>query len=288
MPVSTLVRRKPKTPANSNPFFTHQFAPEFALEYNKAQIMPERAPDSETYLTSRQWLEGNYVDGFRPGQADTTRSKKSRTIQGLTSKPLDLLVSRAEVIHEVTGKPDWINKPHLLTLPSFFILDRAQHLQQLFGDDSWKTYAPLFTMKVDTLQRKVENLDSQFGKRWHSYVALVGSKESTIQKNLKVAQLLGMDTASPGFNLTFLIDSPKRKRERAKIIREEILGNQNVRIFWATDETIDKINNLPPEEREEQKRQLAEFRKYIGKTGKHLLRSDKYLREKAPRKPHAA
>lgn len=250
--------------------------------------MPERAPDSETYNTSLEWLEGNNVYGYRPEQANTARSKKSRAIKGLANEHLGLLVSRAKVIDEVTGRPSWINNPSLLSLPSDFLINRAQHLQEVFGDDSWKTYSQLLTMNPDTVQRKTENLDSLFGIRWHGYVALVGARETTIRKNLKIAQLLGMDTESPAFNLTFLIDSPKRKRQRAKIIREEILGHQNARIFWATDETIDKINNLSSEEREEQKKQQAEFRQYIGKTGKHLLRSDQHLREKAPRKPQAA
>ena len=199
---------------------------------------------------SLEWLKSVGIYGYR--ETDTREGWSEATVRRLDS---------------------------LSCLPAYTLKQRAQALDNILGNDRWKLAPALLGRDTETLKVNAQALEEIFGNdRWkRSAPVLLGLRPKTVAKNVLVSRILGIEPTESTRYLLLLFTKTSTKRRKAKIIYEQLLGHLNPKVFWATDETIDKIKNLSPEERENLKRQIRQFAELISANPKLLIQRESSL-----------
>ena len=205
--------------------------------------------------------KGNYLTKL----FNSSRWKREPVLLGLST---ELLEDHAKHLTQLLAGEQWKSQPTLLTQSPEILKDKANNLTKIFNSDRWKTAPLLLSLSQETAIKYATDYTRHFkSNNWMERPSLLTVSPRTFNASLKMLEGMGITPETHGKAVLLLLGTTTGlKREKAELIRKEILGHKNVYIFSKKiplEEYIKFRTKLTPEQKEAEKKEIEEFAEFL-------------------------
>jgi hypothetical protein len=150
---------------------------------------------------------------------------------------------------------------------------------------NWRSNAIILSLSQAVVEERVALYDGWFGTGWRVMSTILTNNPRTVISSVRALKTVGItqENTAPGSYFGLLNNTVANKREKARVIRQELLGHRQVHIYGdktPISEIVQARKSQSQADRELEAQEIEEFRLFIQHLGaKGLGRSIAVIRD---------
>lgn len=199
------------------------------------------------------------------------------------------VIKEANELDSVFGE-SWKSWPSLVRMAPYVRKKLIRTYDREFGL-GWRKYPGIIAMAPDVVEERIHAYDVWLGEEWRERPGLVKTPPRTVISSIKALETVGItqENTGPATYTTLVATSMRNKRDKAAMIRRELLGHKFVVMSSEKRSLAENVNaraGYSEADRVEEAKEVAQFREFIPRmTSSRLVSSETAIKNWARKQP---